>query len=245
MPKSKRKFIEWTFRDEATNKEHPIQVYTMVENETISFEAEVKHPEKFTDRDENANTLKRRVLERCKAKRKHEWKPYILVTVSHEGFTWDPMNFTSAHRNYSGIGLLFEPFESAVLGDGTRIWRGVAGKSTRFTAEAKPGWPKTGPTERGGVCRHFEDTYENQERLKELASMFAQVARSLVGSVTPVAVADAMPDALRACKLSKDPALNPESHSCPESNPVSSSEPSEPSAATTSAPRTAGSSQAT
>ena len=162
MPKSKRKFIEWVFKDEATNKEHQIQVYTLVENETVSFEAEVKHPERFTDRDENANVLKQRVLARCKEKRKLEWKPYILVTVSHEGFGRDALNFISCLRNYYGIGLLFEPFESAVLGDGTRIWRGISGKSYRFGPDAVPGWPTFGKTGRS-VCRHFEDTPENRE----------------------------------------------------------------------------------
>lgn len=243
MPKHKHKFIEWVFRDEATNKEHTIQVYTLVENETIAFEAEVKHPEKFTDRDENANTLKQRVLAHCKAKRKLEWQPYILITASHEGFTWDPMNFTSAHRNYYGVGLLFEPFESAALGDGTRIWRGIAGKSTRFTSEAKPGWPKTGKTERG-VCRSLPDTRENRESLQEVARLFAQVARSLAGAGIPANI-DAMPDALRTCELSKDPVPNSESDPCPKIDSESSSAPSARSAAVPAAQTTVGSSPVT
>jgi hypothetical protein len=240
MPKSKRKFIEWVFKDEATNKEHQIQVYTLVENETVSFEAAVKHPERFTDRDENANVLKQRVLARCKEKRKLEWKPYILVTISHEGFGRDALNFVSCLRNYYGIGLLFEPFESAVLGDGTRIWRGISGKSYRFGPDAVPGWPTFGKTGRS-VCRHFEDTPENRERLTALASMFAQVARGLAGAAG-AANDDAMLNAFRLCEINQAPSKD---SPCPEISHASSSEPPEPSAAATSAPPTASSSQVT
>jgi hypothetical protein len=186
MATSKRKFITWTYVDEATNKEYPIQVYALVENDNkVSFEAEVKLPVQFTDRDENANVLRARVFARCAADRRLVWEPYIMITVSKEDHGRDPLKFDPARRNYLGIGLLFETFESALMPDGTRIWRGIAGKSTRFSTQARPGWPPTGLSDRGSMSHYFKDMPENRKLLRLLATLFSCVGYGLQTAADP------------------------------------------------------------
>jgi hypothetical protein len=129
--------------------------------------------------------LKKRVLARCASDRKLVWKPYFLITVSGEDPDRDPLVFNPASRNYWGAGILFETFESAVMPDGMRIWRGIGGKSHRFTPQAKPGWPPTGRTDRGGMCSYFADTPENQDLLRQFKMLFLDVVQGLRAAFDP------------------------------------------------------------
>jgi hypothetical protein len=187
MADRKRKYDlepEWTYVDEVTDSEHKILVFTAIVGGRHGYKAEVRTPVRFEDWDENANVLKERVFARCAAGRTLEWETYYLITASTDDFGGDPLEFRSSKRNYHGIGLLFEVFETAVLPGGTRVWRGVLGKSARYGGQTKPGWPPTGRSERG-VARFLRDTPENRKIIRYLRGLLLDVAQGLLNAANP------------------------------------------------------------
>ena len=178
-----KQFDFWTYTDEITGKGHNIRVATMKDGDAVLFMAEVNTPVRFVDQDENYKTLKARVMARCAEGVKLEWTPYILVTIRRGGFEKKALEFSPLNRNDYDVGILYETFEVATLLDGSQIWRGIAGKSQRFGAQAKPGWPETGKTDRGGTRRYFADTPENREMLEAMHEAFAGVGRLLKNAI--------------------------------------------------------------
>jgi hypothetical protein len=170
MPISKRKFTQWTYVDEVTSREHKIQVFTVINDEKVSFLAEVRTPMSFTDQDENANTLRSRVFVRCADGTKVTWTSYILVTINKDGFLKD-FFAPNQGRRAATTNILIEGFEIAMQSDGTQVWRGTEGRSSRFSAQVKPGWPSLGKTDRGFVY-HMLDTPENRTRLQAAIDEF-------------------------------------------------------------------------
>jgi hypothetical protein len=183
MPKSRRKFAEWSYRDEGTNKEHPIQVYTVSDGDRVEFEADVKTPARFVDRDENYNTLKVRVLARCAEENRLTWTPYYLLHASMNGFA-DPFNVDSGRRHLSVV-VEIDGFEVSRLKDGTQVWRGIAGKSHRYGPHVKPGWPPLGRDNKGGWSCAVMATPESWTALDRLHAKFLKVALGMLAAASP------------------------------------------------------------
>jgi hypothetical protein len=242
LPKSKRKFTQWIYVDEATNKEHTIQVYTVIEDDKIWFEAEARSPDKFTDTDENANVLHKRVMARCAEGRHLVWVDYYFVTVNTDGFKPDPFVATGGRRFFN-ISLLIEDVQVARLSDGETVWRG--GRLSKFGLTVKPGWPPIGKTPAGGDSCTIEVTAENQAALLALYNKFFKVGKGMRAFANPK-------NLVRSLRLLSTEQENThwkdfsrEDNSCPETNHEPSSEQSEPSADAPAALQTASSSLAT
>jgi hypothetical protein len=231
MPRSKRKFAQWTYVDEATRREHPIQVYIMTDdNDRVSFEASVTTPEKFTDTDENVNTLKARVFMRCAEREQIVWVPYFLVTVHTEGFK--PSLFDGSKRHFS-VSLLIEDVDVVTLSNGETIWRG--GKLSKFGPMVKPGWPPVGKTKAGGDACTVAATSTNQIALDALYKKFAKVGKGMRAAANPKSVLrnfklllTEMEDTHWKDFLREDQTPNPEEDPCQPMNEPSSAQ-SEPS----------------
>jgi hypothetical protein len=180
MPVSKRKCdFEWTYVDEITSKAHKIIVYRLLDGEDVKFLAEARTPFQISGTDENPNVLRKRMVAQLAAGRSLEWEQGFLLTTSNDDFGGDPLDFKSGKRNYHGVGILFETFEDADVSDVGIHWRGVAGKSARFSGQAKPGRPPTGRTDRGGMTRIFKNTPEDRTRLQYIRGLFLDVAQGL------------------------------------------------------------------
>jgi hypothetical protein len=180
----KRKFDVWIYTEEGTGKEHPIQVRTVVDDGgTVSFEAEVKTPLRFFDSDQNANTLRKRVMARCAEGKNVAWDLYWLITVSQEGFVNDLFEPGSTRR-YSGVGFLIEGIEVAALAGGVTVWRGAEGRSQRFGPKVQPDLPPTGQTPRG-MCALVKDTQANRDTITRLYSLFQEVKVGMISVVSP------------------------------------------------------------
>jgi hypothetical protein len=198
MATSRRQFKKITYVDEGTNKTYDIPIRTVDDDTDVLFEAEVRFPVQFTDRDANFRALKARVLARCAADRKLVWEPYYLAIGSSDGFApskegldLDPLAFHPSRRNSWNVGLTFEIFESAVLEPATeakeevRIWRAIAGQSSRFGSQATPGWPEAGRTKYGHMNRYLQATKENGELLRNLFYTFRAVAIGMGVALDP------------------------------------------------------------
>jgi len=234
--KARRKFIEWTYTDESTNKEHEIQVYTLVAQDgKVSFEAEVKTPVRFTDEDENANVLRTRVMLRCAEELKLAWMPYFLLTSSMEGFRDNP--FDPNQRNYVNVGLLVERIQVAHLSNGKTIWRGAETKHNRFSRQAKPEWPESGKTERGGMIGIINDTPDTRSAIMSIYRKLATVGGGLRAALDPLHIETAFARLASATEYIhlddfayKGSAVYREEDPCPETNAPSTA-PTPPSAA--------------
>jgi hypothetical protein len=184
MPVSKRKCdFDWTYVDEVTGKAHKIVVYRLLDGEHVTHLAEARTPIQISDKDENPNVLRQRMIAQLAAGRTIEPEQRYLLTASSEDFGGDPLDFKAGKRNHVSVSLRWETFETFVIpdeeGKEIRMWRGVAGKSYRFSGPAKPGLPPTGRVDRDDMTRSFDNTDEDRAMLRYIRGLFLEVAQAV------------------------------------------------------------------